>query len=104
MHAAQVYLITELLTGGELLDAVLQRGSYNEADARNCFVQLLRGIEYLHAKCVAPLRTAPSSLTSIFREGHFHVRTGLHSMHECLQVRIQMNRKATGCGKLWSRC
>ncbi len=47
----QVYLITELLTGGELLDAVLQRGSYNEADARDCFVQLLRGIEYLHAKC-----------------------------------------------------
>ncbi|KAK9904665.1 hypothetical protein WJX75_000026 [Coccomyxa subellipsoidea] len=45
----RVYLITELLTGGELLDAVLQRGSYNEADARNCFVQLLRGIEYLHA-------------------------------------------------------
>ncbi len=51
MSAAQVYLITELLTGGELLDAVLQRGSYNEADARDCFVQLLRGIEYLHAKC-----------------------------------------------------
>ena len=50
-----MYLITELLTGGELLDAVLHRGSYNEADARACFVQLLRGIEYLHAKC-APLR------------------------------------------------
>ena len=46
----KVYLITELLTGGELLDAVLERGSYNEADARLCFVQLLRGIEYLHSK------------------------------------------------------
>ena len=46
----QVYLITELLTGGELLDSLLQRGSYNEGDARGCFVQLLRGIEYLHAK------------------------------------------------------
>ncbi|KAK9818047.1 hypothetical protein WJX72_006277 [[Myrmecia] bisecta] len=48
----KVYLITELLTGGELLDAVLERGSYNEADARYCFVQLLRGIEYLHTKNV----------------------------------------------------
>lgn len=46
----KVYLITELLTGGELLDAVLERGSYNEADARLSFVQLLRGIEYLHSK------------------------------------------------------
>ena len=51
MLCCQVYLITELLHGGELLDAVLQRGSYNEADARLCFTQLLRGIEYLHSKC-----------------------------------------------------
>ena len=50
MLAAQVCLITELLTSGELLDAVLQRGCYSEDDARECFVQLLKGIEYLHAK------------------------------------------------------
>lgn len=48
----KVYLITELLTGGELLDAVLQRGNYTESEARNCFVQLLRGIEYLHSRHV----------------------------------------------------
>lgn len=47
----QVYLITELLTGGELLDAVLERGSYSEADARLCFAQLLSGIDYLHSRC-----------------------------------------------------
>lgn len=48
----QVYLITELVTGGELLEAVLQRGTYSEAEARLAFVQLLKGIEYLHSKCV----------------------------------------------------
>jgi serine/threonine protein kinase len=47
---AQVYLITELVTGGELLEAVLQRGSYSEGEARLAFVQLLRGIQYLHSK------------------------------------------------------
>ena len=46
----QVYLITELLTGGELLEAVLKRGSYTEDEARLCWVQVLRGIEYLHSK------------------------------------------------------
>jgi serine/threonine protein kinase len=61
----QVYLITELLTGGELLDAVLRRGSYNEGDARACFVQLLRGIEYLHAKCARrTLHISPSFFLS----------------------------------------
>lgn len=46
----QVYLITELVTGGELLEAVLQRGSYSELEARLAFVQLLHGIQYLHSK------------------------------------------------------
>lgn len=46
-----MYLIMELLTGGELLDAVLDKGSYSEADARLCFLQLLRGIHYLHSQC-----------------------------------------------------
>ena len=46
----QVYLITELVTGGELLEAVLQRGSYSESEARLAFVQLLKGIQYLHSK------------------------------------------------------
>lgn len=44
----KVYLICELLPGGELLDAVLENGSYSEADARSCFAQLLRGLVYLH--------------------------------------------------------
>lgn len=48
--AVQVYLMTELVTGGELLDAVLQRGTYSEAEARLAFVQLLHGIQYLHSK------------------------------------------------------
>ena len=47
---AQVCLITELFTCGELADLVLQRGCYSEDDARECFVQLLKGIDYLHAK------------------------------------------------------
>lgn len=34
--------------GGEVLDAVLEQGSYSEVDARVCFKQLLNGISYLH--------------------------------------------------------
>jgi len=49
----KVYLITELLTGGELLDAVLEKGHYSEADARLCFHKLLEGLSYLHTKKIA---------------------------------------------------
>lgn len=69
----KVYLITELLMGGELLDAVLSRGSYNEADARVCFKQFLQGIEYLHSKGIAHrdlklenlLLQSPSDITKV---------------------------------------
>lgn len=48
----KVFLIMELLTGGELFDAVIKRGSYNEAEARTCFRQLLCGIEHMHSRGV----------------------------------------------------
>jgi serine/threonine protein kinase len=52
----QVYLICELVTGGELLEAVIRRGYYSEAEARLCFQQLLRGIDYLHSRCAPSAR------------------------------------------------
>ncbi|KAF6261155.1 kinase-like domain-containing protein [Scenedesmus sp. NREL 46B-D3] len=58
----KVYLITELVTGGELLEAVLQRGSYSEGEARLAFVQLLRGIQYLHSKHAAAVKIADFGL------------------------------------------
>jgi len=49
-----VYLVSELLKGGELLDAVLeQTEGYSEDIARQCFQQLMQGIEYLHSQGVA---------------------------------------------------
>jgi hypothetical protein len=36
--------------GGELLDAVNNKGHYSEADARTIFCQLMSGIRYLHSK------------------------------------------------------
>lgn len=46
------------VAGGELLEAVLARGNYTEDDARTCFVQLLRGIAYLHSHKIVHRRVA----------------------------------------------
>ncbi|KAI3424231.1 hypothetical protein D9Q98_009587 [Chlorella vulgaris] len=48
----KVFLIMELLQGGELLDAVLEQGHYSEADARTIFRQLIQAIQYLHSRGV----------------------------------------------------
>ncbi|PSC73989.1 CAMK CAMK1 kinase [Micractinium conductrix] len=46
----KVYLIMEMLQGGELLDAVLEKGHYSEGDARSCFLQIIQAIKYLHSR------------------------------------------------------
>ena len=45
----QVYLIMELLKGGELLDAVIETGHYGEGEARAIFQQIISAVKYLHS-------------------------------------------------------
>ncbi|BBM96818.1 hypothetical protein MPTK1_1g00950 [Marchantia polymorpha subsp. ruderalis] len=44
-----VYLITELVTGGELLERVLAKGRYTELEAATTINQVLNGVAYLHS-------------------------------------------------------
>lgn len=116
----------ELLTGGELLDAVLEKGSYSEADARLCFIQLLRGMAYLHSQCDSDL---PSTRRmSGVLHGHDSYRTCVGSLqalcllHSCrgvahrdlklenlllaspddiTDIKVQLLTQAALCLRLW---
>lgn len=46
----KVYIVTELVTGGELLDRVTEKGNYTEKDAASIIRQILSGVAYLHSK------------------------------------------------------
>ncbi|KAI8825176.1 calcium/calmodulin-dependent protein kinase type I [Fimicolochytrium jonesii] len=61
-----VYLITELASGGELFDRILQRGSYTEKDAAVLVRQLLTAIEYLHDMDIVHRDLKPENL--LFRD------------------------------------
>uniref|UniRef100_A0A383VKX5 Protein kinase domain-containing protein n=1 Tax=Tetradesmus obliquus TaxID=3088 RepID=A0A383VKX5_TETOB len=45
----KVYIVTELVTGGELLDRVTEKGNYTEMDAAHIIRQILQGVQYLHS-------------------------------------------------------
>lgn len=51
-HGDKVYLVTELLEGGELLVALLDRGNYSETDAVSIMRPVLAGLAYLHSRGV----------------------------------------------------
>ncbi|KAJ1542518.1 hypothetical protein HK405_009926, partial [Cladochytrium tenue] len=44
-----LYLVTQLATGGELFDRIVEKGSYTERDAAVIVKQLVDAIDYLHS-------------------------------------------------------
>ncbi len=45
-----MYIVTELVNGGELLDRITELGNYSEDMAARIIQQILSGVAYLHAR------------------------------------------------------
>mmetsp|Transcript_53488 Transcript_53488/g.128817 ORF Transcript_53488/g.128817 Transcript_53488/m.128817 type:complete len:184 (-) Transcript_53488:354-905(-) len=46
----KVFIVTELASGGELLERITDAGCFSEDDARAVVSQILKGVEYLHQR------------------------------------------------------
>jgi len=57
-----LYLVLELLTGGELFDRIIAKGHYSEADARKVAITLLKSVEYLHSIGIAHRDLKPENI------------------------------------------
>lgn len=70
----KVYLIMEMLSGGELLDAVLENGHYSEADARSCFLQIIKAIRYLHSRGIVHRDLKLENLLLVRKKDISHIK------------------------------
>lgn len=57
-----LYLVLEFASGGELFDAIVNRGSYSESDAANICLQILEAIKYVHDHGIAHRDLKPENL------------------------------------------
>jgi len=57
-----IYLILELVTGGELFDQIINKGSYSESDAVNIIKQILEAVSYLHSHGIAHRDLKPENI------------------------------------------
>jgi calcium/calmodulin-dependent protein kinase I len=48
-----IFLVLELVRGGELYDFVVDHGEYTEAEAKVIVLQLVSAVEYLHEQGIA---------------------------------------------------
>lgn len=59
---SKVYLIMELVTGGELFDRIVEKGSYTEKDASDLIRQVLEAVDYMHEQGVVHRDLKPENL------------------------------------------
>lgn len=61
-----IFLVMELVGGGELFDYIIQRGKLSEVEARLCFQQMISAVGYCHHHKVAhrDLKVRPLSTFS----------------------------------------
>ncbi|KAG8463265.1 hypothetical protein KFE25_011262 [Diacronema lutheri] len=58
----KLYLVMELLTGGELFDRIVAKGHYSEADARTLTRTIVSTMAYLHSQGVAHRDLKPENI------------------------------------------
>eukprot|EP01088_Endostelium_zonatum_P006526 TRINITY_DN18661_c0_g1_i1.p1 TRINITY_DN18661_c0_g1~~TRINITY_DN18661_c0_g1_i1.p1 ORF type:complete len:306 (-),score=75.46 TRINITY_DN18661_c0_g1_i1:126-1043(-) len=58
----KIYFVMELVTGGELFDRIVEKGSYSEDDAKDLVRKIVSAVEYLHSKGIAHRDLKPENL------------------------------------------
>jgi len=58
----KLYFVMELVTGGELFDRIVEKGSYSEEDAKTLVRKIVSAIEYLHKQNIAHRDLKPENL------------------------------------------
>jgi calcium/calmodulin-dependent protein kinase I len=58
----KIYFVMELVTGGELFDRIVEKGSYTEEDAKRLVRKITHAIKYLHENDIAHRDLKPENL------------------------------------------
>ena len=60
--ANHIYIVMELVRGGELLDRIINKEHYTELEAAKCFMQIMDAIQYLHSQGIVHRDIKPENI------------------------------------------
>jgi len=63
-----IYLVLELVRGGELYDKIVDDGEYTESEAREIVYQVVSAVEYLHVNQIAHRDLKPENILCCSKE------------------------------------
>jgi len=91
-----IFLVLELVTGGELFDKIVERGNYSEKDASTIVRQILEAVAYLHSEGVVHRDLKPENLLcSTDKDQNIHIYVADFGLSRVFHDREQLN---TYCG------
>jgi len=90
-----LYLVMELVTGGELFDRIVERESYSEADAKEVMRQLLNAIKYIHANDIVHRDLKPENLLLEMEDNDVNIKLSDFGLSKIYDNEFLMK---TACG------
>ncbi|KAK5583786.1 hypothetical protein RB653_005386 [Dictyostelium firmibasis] len=91
----KLYLVMELVTGGELFDKIVEKGSYSEADAANLVKKIVSAVGYLHDLNIVHRDLKPENLLLKSKENHLEVAIADFGLSKIIGQTLVMQ---TACG------
>jgi len=90
-----LFLVTELVTGGELFDKIVELGSYSEKDAANLVVKMVSAIDYLHEIGIVHRDLKPENLLLKDKNSISEVKLADFGLSKIVSQQVMMQ---TACG------
>jgi len=91
-----IFLILQLVTGGELFDKIVEKGNYSERDASMIVNQILQAVAYLHKNGIVHRDLKPENLLCSESKDHdIHIYVADFGLSRVFKDNQQLN---TYCG------
>jgi len=95
-----IYIVMELMEGGELLDRIIEQDHYNESEAAHCFYQIMSAVSYLHSVGIVHRDLKPENILYADKSRDSCIKIADFGLGKVVDVAAVTSGRA----RIYSRC